>query len=663
MDQNRRNYVFISYAHEDDEWRRRLLKNLKPSIMEGKIALWDDSQIQPGMKWFENIREAIEQSSVAVLLVSPDFLDSDFILPTELPLLRAAAEKRGLRILWVAVRPVAIPAAITDLQALHNPGSALSTLSESEQDQVFVKICNEIQRVVRERSEVILSELRREARTDDSNLRSPLRTFVVRPLEAGPCLIDSDNQLWVMEEQQIKVFHVSQEAFLGREMLPNRPWKGHLNDTWRGHAVLSDWTGAIYRFDGQHRTREKPLYEARNDDLPVHRLAVGPAGHLFAAAWNGVIRRWDADGIFGASGWPVRVPALPLWLAPLADGGLVVADQAQEIHCYTPSGEVKWRWRVDAARTAKRRPAAMDEKQLNWRPDDTIQRLWATPDESHSDAIVVQIGRRYLLRMINGEPTECLEFPSDIKLLETRKAHTGEQWGLVACEGGQISWLSMVAFSTLDRTEVDFPVRQISIIPDLQSDTRLMAAGLSEDGRVFTLEEGNVRRYDQPSGIRRLLADHTGRFLYLVFDRKIEVYANPITPALPCRIDVDGLVAGRLKRGNYCPVLLKLRNVGLIPIHQVHWDIASSDVEQRLAAAPILSAPPPQGDPHSAGNPPAGWAPILNRPLRPGECFDLQFSAWAKVGGNVPLLLRLRLVDEGGSTMNFEKTLLLLAED
>lgn len=140
-----RDQVFVSYSHKDSEWLEKLQVNLKPLIRKGAINLWDDTQILPGAKWRDEINNALARAKVAVLLVSSDFLNSDFIDEKELPQLLSAAENEGLTVIWVPVRPSLYEeTAIADYQAAHSPAKPLSGLNESEQELALVKIAKVI---------------------------------------------------------------------------------------------------------------------------------------------------------------------------------------------------------------------------------------------------------------------------------------------------------------------------------------------------------------------------------------------------------------------------------------------------------------------------------------------------------------------------------------
>ncbi|HTK06876.1 MAG TPA: TIR domain-containing protein [Ktedonobacteraceae bacterium] len=100
-----RTKVFVSYSREDSEDLERLRTHLARYVRENRVDLWDDTKLQPGAKRQAEIQQAIQQARVAILLISADFLASDFIAFNELPPLLAAAESEGVIILPVLLKP------------------------------------------------------------------------------------------------------------------------------------------------------------------------------------------------------------------------------------------------------------------------------------------------------------------------------------------------------------------------------------------------------------------------------------------------------------------------------------------------------------------------------------------------------------------------------
>src|SRR5437660_665833 len=82
-----RDVVFVSYSHCDAGWAQRFGVLLKPLVRRKQLRLWVDTEIRAGDEWHPSIVEAIERSSAALLLVSADFLGSDYIMDQELPML------------------------------------------------------------------------------------------------------------------------------------------------------------------------------------------------------------------------------------------------------------------------------------------------------------------------------------------------------------------------------------------------------------------------------------------------------------------------------------------------------------------------------------------------------------------------------------------------
>ena len=79
---------FISYAHADESVCNSLLRQVQSQMAPSatyEFQLWDDRAILPGERWEAEILQAIDESHLGLLLVSPAFLGSPFITNTELP--------------------------------------------------------------------------------------------------------------------------------------------------------------------------------------------------------------------------------------------------------------------------------------------------------------------------------------------------------------------------------------------------------------------------------------------------------------------------------------------------------------------------------------------------------------------------------------------------
>ncbi len=140
--------LFISYSHLDQQWLMELKKWLKPLEQNDLIAVWDDQKLTAGDDWRREIEESLQDAKAAVLLVSQNFLASEFIAGNELPQLLDAAQERGLVILWIAVSSSTVEdTGIFRYQAAHiDP--PLDTVSPAEQNKYFKAIYQAIKKAV-----------------------------------------------------------------------------------------------------------------------------------------------------------------------------------------------------------------------------------------------------------------------------------------------------------------------------------------------------------------------------------------------------------------------------------------------------------------------------------------------------------------------------------
>lgn len=124
--------VAISYSHKDDKWRNELRTRLEQLQQQKRIRLWDDRAIEAGDEWRQVIEEMLGSADVAILLVSADFLRSEFVQQSELPLLVRRRGEGKLKLLWLPVRPCAFKRQpeLEQHQGLLDPGE--KTLSEMD---------------------------------------------------------------------------------------------------------------------------------------------------------------------------------------------------------------------------------------------------------------------------------------------------------------------------------------------------------------------------------------------------------------------------------------------------------------------------------------------------------------------------------------------------
>jgi hypothetical protein len=80
--------VFVSYSRANRDLATRFLKKFKEQAAPSKqyqYVFWRDADILVGEKWHEAIQEALAQSEVGLVLISPAFLGSQYIQDYELP--------------------------------------------------------------------------------------------------------------------------------------------------------------------------------------------------------------------------------------------------------------------------------------------------------------------------------------------------------------------------------------------------------------------------------------------------------------------------------------------------------------------------------------------------------------------------------------------------
>lgn len=139
--------LFYSYAHEDEKLRDELDGHLALLRRKGVIRPWHDHGIVPGQQWDEAIDAQLTSADLILLLVSMDFLNSDYIWGKELGTAIARAERGEASVVPVLLRAVDIEGApFAKFQGL--PTDLRPVTSWPNRDEAWTDVAKGIRRTV-----------------------------------------------------------------------------------------------------------------------------------------------------------------------------------------------------------------------------------------------------------------------------------------------------------------------------------------------------------------------------------------------------------------------------------------------------------------------------------------------------------------------------------
>lgn len=139
--------VFISYTHKDEKYKKNLVTHLNSLIRQKYITLWYDNLIMPGDDLNEEIRAAMEESQIFLLMVSADYLESYYCFDVEVETIMKLYKSGRAAVIPVVVRPVDLKGTpFENLKSLPTDRKAVSTFSN--QDTAYEDIVKGIRMVV-----------------------------------------------------------------------------------------------------------------------------------------------------------------------------------------------------------------------------------------------------------------------------------------------------------------------------------------------------------------------------------------------------------------------------------------------------------------------------------------------------------------------------------
>lgn len=141
--------IFISYSHVDTKYCEEFKKHMIGLERSGLAKPWTDHKISPGEKLDEKISDSIRNTDIMLLLVSVDFLNSDYCMSHEFKKALEKQNKEGKPIIipiitracdWKGIDEIKV------LKALPTDGQSISSFRDP--DQAYVEIVNSLRKII-----------------------------------------------------------------------------------------------------------------------------------------------------------------------------------------------------------------------------------------------------------------------------------------------------------------------------------------------------------------------------------------------------------------------------------------------------------------------------------------------------------------------------------
>ena len=232
--------VFISYSHKDEDWKNRLVTHLGVLEKQGFLEIWDDRRIHGGEDWYEEIEKALESASVAILMISANFLTSDFILGEEVPPLLERRQNEGVRVIPVIVKPCVWQAVnwLKPIQVRPKDGKPISSMRGHRLDRALAELAKEIMDITKPAGEMV--------RTKKGPSIPPEHIFTAKLPTTGHELFGREKELATLDEAwkdaHTNILSLVAWGGVGKTALVNY-WLNQMEcDNWREAESVFGWS-------------------------------------------------------------------------------------------------------------------------------------------------------------------------------------------------------------------------------------------------------------------------------------------------------------------------------------------------------------------------------------------------------------------------------------
>jgi hypothetical protein len=139
--------IFYAYSHKDEALKERLDAHLAILRRQGFISTWHDRKIGPGQEWAQEIYEQLDSADLILILISANFIASDYCYDREMKRALERHTARKARVIPIILKPVLWRIAqFARLQALPRDGKPI--VLWRNQEEALADVAEGIRRAI-----------------------------------------------------------------------------------------------------------------------------------------------------------------------------------------------------------------------------------------------------------------------------------------------------------------------------------------------------------------------------------------------------------------------------------------------------------------------------------------------------------------------------------
>ncbi|MCY7349596.1 MAG: TIR domain-containing protein, partial [Cytophagaceae bacterium] len=141
--------IFLSYSHKDETYKQELDTHLAALKRSGKIEAWHDRKILPGEDWDEAILEQLKAADIVLLLLSADFMNSDYICKKEIKTAHEQQGKKTTSIVPIFLRPCDFDLPeLSAKQGLPRDARWIVSNDRPNRDEGYLQVVNDLKKLL-----------------------------------------------------------------------------------------------------------------------------------------------------------------------------------------------------------------------------------------------------------------------------------------------------------------------------------------------------------------------------------------------------------------------------------------------------------------------------------------------------------------------------------